>query len=69
MLGDHIHNARYRIVHKLGNGGYSTVWLAHDAQLEKFVALEIGTASMIFIRHDRERAHHTTRFRGQRNCS
>jgi serine/threonine protein kinase len=45
MPGDHIRNERYRIVHKLGNGGNSTVWLAHDLQVGKLVALKIGTAS------------------------
>lgn len=32
---------RYRIEHKLGWGGYSTVWMAHDVQLRKNVALKI----------------------------
>ncbi|CDM37059.1 Protein kinase-like domain [Penicillium roqueforti FM164] len=26
-IGDHIHN-RYQVVHKLGHGTYSTIWLA-----------------------------------------
>ncbi|KAH7317631.1 kinase domain-containing protein [Rhexocercosporidium sp. MPI-PUGE-AT-0058] len=32
---------RYRIEHKLGWGGYSTVWMAHDVQHSKTVALKI----------------------------
>jgi serine/threonine protein kinase len=32
---------RYRIEHKLGWGGYSTVWMAHDVQHRKDVALKI----------------------------
>lgn len=32
---------RYRIEHKLGWGGYSTVWMAHDMQYRKDVALKI----------------------------
>ncbi len=29
-LGDMLNNGRYNIVHKLGWGGYATVWLARD---------------------------------------
>ncbi|KAF5379755.1 hypothetical protein D9615_005742 [Tricholomella constricta] len=36
---------RYRIVHKLGYGGYSTVWLARDQQESRFVALKFIVAS------------------------
>ncbi|KAF8850460.1 kinase domain-containing protein [Acephala macrosclerotiorum] len=32
---------RYRIKHKLGWGGFSTVWMAHDVQDRKDVALKI----------------------------
>lgn len=31
-LGDTFKNGRYKIHHKLGWGGYSTVWLAKDAK-------------------------------------
>lgn len=34
-LGDKFRNGRYIIRHKLGFGGYSTVWLARDFQ-EKY---------------------------------
>lgn len=40
-IGD-ILAGRYRVVHKLGWGGFSTVWMAHDLKLEKLVALKIG---------------------------
>ncbi|KAI8944767.1 kinase-like domain-containing protein [Xylaria longipes] len=33
-------DGRYRIVHKLGYGGFSTVWMAHDIQNDKAVALK-----------------------------
>lgn len=31
-LGDKFKDGRYEVVHKLGWGGYSTVWLAKDTQ-------------------------------------
>jgi serine/threonine protein kinase len=40
QIGDTL-DSRYRIEHKLGWGGYSTVWLAHDTQQDKAVALKI----------------------------
>lgn len=29
-IGDLLHNGRYKVVHKLGHGGRSTVWAAQD---------------------------------------
>ncbi|KAG6831510.1 hypothetical protein H0H92_009778 [Tricholoma furcatifolium] len=43
-LDDEI-KGRYRIVHKLGYGGYSTVWLARDQQEQRFVAIKFIIAS------------------------
>lgn len=43
-LGDRFEGDRYRIVHKLGAGGFSTVWLARDESDKKWVALKIITA-------------------------
>ncbi|KAF6512720.1 hypothetical protein HZS61_007526 [Fusarium oxysporum f. sp. conglutinans] len=34
---------RYRIEHKLGHGGFSTVWMAHDMFSDEDVALKILT--------------------------
>ncbi|KAI9932288.1 hypothetical protein ASPWEDRAFT_51039 [Aspergillus wentii DTO 134E9] len=42
-IGDHLHG-RYRIVHKLGFGGYSTIWLARDEEIGRYVAMKISTA-------------------------
>jgi serine/threonine-protein kinase SRPK3 len=39
-LGDYYDDMRYRVVHKLGAGGFSTVWLARDELEHKWVALK-----------------------------
>ncbi|KAK5735922.1 hypothetical protein LTR17_007757 [Elasticomyces elasticus] len=39
-LGD-IYEGRYKIVHKLGNGGFSTTWLARDVAGNHYCALKI----------------------------
>ena len=38
-LGDILKDGRYRILHKLGWGGYSTVWAARDQRFGPFAAL------------------------------
>lgn len=43
MIGDMLHQ-RYRIVDKLGFGGYSTIWLGLDTQLRQYVAIKIRIA-------------------------
>ncbi|POR36997.1 Serine/threonine-protein kinase SRPK [Tolypocladium paradoxum] len=43
-LGDTFKEGRYRVAHKLGWGGFSTVWLARDNLLAQWVALKIATA-------------------------
>ena len=43
LIGDVLHN-RYRIVDKLGFGGYSTVWLAQDTHQQEYVAIKIGVS-------------------------
>lgn len=40
-IGDVFHGGRYRVVHKLGYGGFATVWLAQDQQTKSNVALKI----------------------------
>lgn len=42
-IGDRFHN-RYRVVHKLGHGTYSTIWLARDERSNRYVAVKVCTA-------------------------
>jgi serine/threonine-protein kinase SRPK3 len=44
VIGDTFHNGRYEVAHKLGFGGFSTVWLARDNHLERYVSLKIMVA-------------------------
>lgn len=43
MIGDVLHR-RYRIVDKLGFGGYSTIWLARDSRQGQYVAIKVCIA-------------------------
>lgn len=44
-LGDHLGpNKRYRVIHKLGHGGFGTVWLCRDNLEEKYVAVKVMTS-------------------------
>ncbi|PQK17225.1 hypothetical protein BB8028_0007g04200 [Beauveria bassiana] len=40
-LGDESKDGRYRVVHKLGRGGFSTVWLVRDTQVNRWAALKV----------------------------
>jgi len=44
VIGDTFHEGRYEVVHKLGFGGYSTIWLARDRHLQRYVSLKIMIA-------------------------
>ncbi|KAL3496310.1 hypothetical protein BJX62DRAFT_232422 [Aspergillus germanicus] len=43
MVSDTLHD-RYHIVDKLGSGGYSTVWLARNDKLGRYVTLKVCIA-------------------------
>lgn len=52
-INDLLHK-RYRIVDKLGFGGYSTVWLARDEIGRRYVAVKIGISSTSLPRRELE---------------
>ena len=43
-IGDEYCQSRYLILHKLGYGSFSTVWLARDSLAGRYVSLKINTA-------------------------
>jgi serine/threonine-protein kinase SRPK3 len=44
-LGECLKAGRYKVLHKLGWGGYSTVWAARDQRLYKLVCLAVVLAN------------------------
>ena len=54
LIGDAFCNGRYVVVHKLGFGGYSTIWLARDQQSQRYVSLKILTARASRESHEAE---------------
>lgn len=44
IIGDELDQGRYHVVHKLGYGSYSTVWLARDTTANRHVALKVLSA-------------------------
>ncbi|KAK2064704.1 hypothetical protein LY76DRAFT_622334 [Colletotrichum caudatum] len=45
IMIDDLLNGQYRIVDKLEFGGYSTIWLAQDQRLKRYVAIKVGVSS------------------------
>jgi serine/threonine-protein kinase SRPK3 len=45
-LGDKFKKDRYYVIHKLGHGGFATVWLARDSTRNRYVALKILAARL-----------------------
>ncbi|GKZ95432.1 hypothetical protein AnigIFM59636_009438 [Aspergillus niger] len=77
ILGDVFNNGQYKVIRKLGEGSYSTVWLACDLKDGGYVALKIlvaqlpeSTAELHILRHitetaPTEAARHVTRLLGE----
>ncbi|KAI3395662.1 hypothetical protein diail_1029 [Diaporthe ilicicola] len=47
LIGDSFQDRRYTVVHKLGYGGYSTIWLARDRQQNRYVSLKIKVSEAL----------------------
>ncbi len=45
QLGDQFSHGRYQVIHKLGYGSFSTVWLARDHIDNRYVSLKVVTAA------------------------
>ncbi|RAL13843.1 serine protein kinase [Aspergillus homomorphus CBS 101889] len=63
VLGDVFNNGQYKVIRKLGEGSYSTVWLARDLKNSGYVALKIlvseiteSTTELRILRHINEAA-------------
>lgn len=41
LIGDQLKDGKYTIIHKLGQGGFATVWLARDTEEQRYVAIKI----------------------------
>ncbi|KAI0107101.1 kinase-like domain-containing protein [Nemania sp. FL0031] len=41
-LGDQLKDGRYKIIHKLGNGSFSTTWVARDQTEQRYVSVKIS---------------------------
>ncbi|KAK7961730.1 kinase-like protein [Apiospora aurea] len=52
VVVDDLLHRRYRIVDKLGHGGYSTIWLAHDEQTTRYVALKVAISGQMLPRRE-----------------
>ncbi|CCE27258.1 related to dis1-suppressing protein kinase dsk1 [Claviceps purpurea 20.1] len=50
-LGDVLKDGRYKILHKLGWGGFATTWAAKDRKDDCYVAIKIATSE---LQHSRE---------------
>ncbi|OAV93097.1 CMGC/SRPK protein kinase [Puccinia triticina 1-1 BBBD Race 1] len=46
--GERWHDNRYLVIRKLGWGQFSTVWLAHDKQLDRHVAIKVAKSGKLY---------------------
>ena len=53
-IGGRFRGKRYKVIHKLGAGGFSTVWLAWDTELSRYVSLKVVSADASKACQDKE---------------
>lgn len=66
-LEDTLDGGKYHIIHKLGSGGSSTVWLARDNDTQRVVSLKILTASASQENKDLKTLRYLDRHLGRRS--
>ncbi|KAL8884561.1 MAG: hypothetical protein Q9215_007419 [Flavoplaca cf. flavocitrina] len=57
-IGETYKSGRYKILNKLGNGSYGTVWLARDIEAKRYVAFKITSAGNKLEQPERELYKH-----------
>ncbi|KAL6228627.1 hypothetical protein BDW75DRAFT_226578 [Aspergillus navahoensis] len=60
VLGDVFKGGQYKVIRKLGEGSYSTVWLAHDQKSRGYVALKILVSEITESTNELQILHHIT---------
>ncbi|PHH52865.1 Serine/threonine-protein kinase SKY1 [Ceratocystis fimbriata CBS 114723] len=58
ILGDVFKNGQYKVIRKLGDGSFSTVWLAHDLINNRYIALKIMVSKVSQPTNELELLHH-----------
>lgn len=58
LIGDTFCSGRYTVIHKLGFGEYSTIWLAWDQKRRRYVSLKVLTARTSSDSHEGDILHY-----------
>ncbi|KAF5234764.1 hypothetical protein FANTH_11953 [Fusarium anthophilum] len=60
-LGDVFNDGQYKVIRKIGEGSFSTVWLAHDLKNSRYVALKILVSDKAEESQEVQILHHLTK--------